>query len=91
MAHAILIPPVIPSAELYYRMHRLRLKKDERDPSHRCGVIVGLLKKQGMRRTYLLHMIKPFNCLFPRQEASDTHIDLMHILTIGLYPMVLML
>jgi len=38
-------PPVIPSAKVYYRMHRLRLKRDERDPSHGCGVIVGLLKK----------------------------------------------
>jgi len=57
MAHAILIPPVIPSAKVYYRMHRLRLKKDKVDLSHRCGVVVGLLKKQGMRRTYLLYMI----------------------------------
>jgi len=65
MAHAILIPPVITSVKVYYRMHRLRPKKDERDPSHGCGVIVGLLKMRGMRRTYLLHMIKPFNCLFP--------------------------
>jgi len=91
MAHAILIPPVIPSAKVYYRMHRLRLKKEERDPSHGCGVIVGLLKKRGMRITYLLHMIKPFNCLFHRREASDTHIDSTHIPTIGLYPMVPML
>ena len=91
MAHVILIPPVIPSVKVYYRMYKLRLKRDERDLSHGCGVIVGLLKKRGMRRTYLLHMIKPFNCLFPRREASDTHIDSMHILTIGLYPTVPML
>jgi len=91
MEHAILIPPVIPSPKLYYRMHRLRLKKGERDPSHRCGVIVGLIKKQGMRRTYLLHMIEPFNCLFPRREASDTHMDSTHIPTEGLYPTVPML
>jgi len=45
MAHAILIPLVIPSTKVYYKMHRLRLKIDERDPSHGCGVIVGLLKK----------------------------------------------
>jgi len=38
-------PPVIPLAKLYYRMHRLRLKRDERDASHGCGVIVGLIKK----------------------------------------------
>jgi len=91
MAHAIPIPPVIPSAKVYYRMHRLRLKKDERDLSRGCGVIVGLLKRRGMRRTYLLHMIKPFNCLFPRREVSNTHIDSTHIPTIGLYPTVPML
>jgi len=91
MAHAILIPPVIPWGKVYYRMHRLRLKRDERDPSHGCGVIVGLLKKRGMRRTYLLHIIKPFNCLFPQREASYTHMDSMHIPMIGLYPTVPML
>jgi len=46
MEHAILIPPVIPSAKLYYRMHRLRLKKDKRDLSYECGVIVGLIKSK---------------------------------------------
>jgi len=90
MAHTILIPLVIPSANVYYRIHRPRLKRDERDPSHRCGVIVGLLKKRGMR-TYLLHMIKPFNCIFPRREASNTHIDSTHIPTIGLFSTVPML
>jgi len=64
MAHAILIPPIIPLAKVYYRMHKLRLKRDKRDLSHGCGVIVCLLKKRGMRRTYLLHMITLFNCLF---------------------------
>ena len=45
MKHTILIPLVIPSAKVYYKMHRLRLKGDERDPFHGCSVIVGLLKK----------------------------------------------
>jgi len=93
MAHAILIPPIISSVKVYYRMHRLRLKRDQRDLSYRCGVIVCLLKKRGMKRTYLLHMIKPFNfnCLFARREAYNTHIDSTPILIIGLYLMVPML
>ena len=41
MADAINIPLVIPSAKTYYIMSRLRLKINERTPSHRCGVIVG--------------------------------------------------
>ena len=35
MAHSILIPPVIPLVKIYYRMHRLRLERDNRDLSHR--------------------------------------------------------
>ena len=41
MADAIIIPLVIPSAKTYYIMSRLRLKRNERTLSHRCGVIVG--------------------------------------------------
>ena len=32
---------VIPSVKTYYIMSRLRLKRNERTPSHGCGVIVG--------------------------------------------------
>jgi len=70
---------------------KTKAKKRRKRSIHGCGVIVGLLKKRGMRRTYLLHVIKPLNCLFPRREAPDTHIDSTHIPTIGLYPTVPML
>ena len=63
MADAIINPLVILSAKTYDIMLRLRLKRNKRTLSHGCGVIVVLLKKQGMKRTYLLHLIKALFCL----------------------------
>ena len=44
---------LIPSARRYYMMYRLSVKRDKRPLSHRCGVIVVLLKRQGMKRIYI--------------------------------------
>ena len=74
VADIIIIPLVIPSVKAYYIMSRLSLKEDKRTPSHGCGVIVVLLKKQGMGRTYLWHMIKALFHLFPWQ-IFEAHID----------------
>ena len=68
VADAIINPLVILSAKTYDIMSRLRLKRNKRTPSHGCGVIVVLLKRRGMKRTYLLHLIKALFCLLPSQK-----------------------
>ena len=42
-----------PSTRRYYIMYKLSVKRDKRTLSHRCGVIVVLLKRQGMKRIYI--------------------------------------